>query len=77
MIELAQETKSEMTPIVSIKVIGIGGAGGNKVNSIVESGNESVHFIVATTDAQVLNISKEEEKIQLDVKSTKGLRTGS
>ena len=77
MIELAQETKSKMTPIVSIKVIGIGGAGGNTVNSIVESGNDSVHCIVANTDAQALNLSKAEEKIQLGVKSTKGLGTGS
>jgi len=77
MIELEQETQSEMTPIVSIKVIGIGGAGGNTVNSIIESDNNSVHCIVVNTDAQALNLSKAEDKVQLGVKSTKGLGTGS
>jgi len=77
MIELEQETKAEGTPVVSIKVIGIGGGGGNTVNSIIESGNQSVRCVAANTDAQALSLSKAEEKIQLGVKSTKGLGTGS
>ncbi len=77
MIELEQETRAEGAPVVSIKVIGIGGAGGNTVDSIIESGNDSVECIVANTDAQALSLSRAEQKIQLGVKSTKGLGTGS
>lgn len=77
MIELEQDTHDTGTPVVSIKVVGIGGAGGNTVNSIIESGNQSVECIVANTDAQALNLSKAEQKVQLGIKSTKGLGTGS
>ncbi|MCK5632149.1 cell division protein FtsZ [bacterium] len=77
MIELEQEPQKKGTPVVSIKVIGIGGAGGNTVNSIIESGNKNVECIVANTDAQALHLSQAEHKIQLGVKSTKGLGTGA
>ena len=62
----------------SIKVIGVGGAGGNTVNSMIENGlNSEIEFIVANTDAQSLALSKAKHKIQLGVKSTKGLGTGA
>jgi len=77
MIELEAEKREQGAPVVSIKVIGVGGAGGNTVNSIIESGNENVQCIVANTDAQALSLSKAEQKLQLGVKSTKGLGTGS
>lgn len=77
MIELEQESLGTDTPMVSIKVIGIGGAGGNTVNSIIESGNHEVECVVANTDAQALNQSRAVHRIQLGVKSTKGLGTGS
>jgi len=77
MIELECEKRELGAPVVSIKVIGVGGAGGNTVNSIIESGNENVQCVVANTDAQALSLSRAEEKIQLGVKSTKGLGTGS
>lgn len=77
MIELEQETRVEGAPVVSIKVIGIGGAGGNTVNSIIESGNQNVECIVANTDAQALSLSRAEQRVQLGIKSTKGLGTGS
>lgn len=62
----------------SIKVVGVGGAGGNTVNSMIEKGlNSEIEFIVANTDAQSLALSKAAHKVQLGVKSTKGLGTGA
>jgi len=64
--------------IATIKVIGVGGAGGNTINSMIETGGyDSIEFIVANTDAQALRISKAAHKIQLGVKSTKGLGSGA
>ncbi len=61
-----------------LKVIGVGGAGGNAVNSMIESADvDSVSFIIANTDAQALEQSPVEEKIQLGAKITKGLGAGS
>jgi len=82
MIEFEQEPTA-VTPAkepqcgVSIKVIGVGGAGGNTVNSIIESGYRATEFIVANADAQALEISKAKTKVQIGVKSTKGLGTGA
>jgi len=72
-----EEKKVTTTPIVSIKVIGVGGAGGNTINSIIESGQTGIDFVVANTDAQALDLSKAEQKIQLGIKSTRGLGTGA
>ncbi len=76
MIEFEPETLNK-TSIVSIKVIGIGGAGGNTVNSIIESGCQGIEFITANTDAQALELSRASAKIQIGIKSTKGLGTGA
>ena len=48
-----------------IKVIGVGGAGGNAVNRMIEEGVTGVEFIVANTDVQALELMKAETKIQL------------
>jgi cell division protein FtsZ len=61
----------------SIKVIGVGGAGGNAVNRMMESGLTGVEFIVANTDAQVLVQSRCPRKIQLGTAITKGLGSGA
>ncbi|HKQ18898.1 MAG TPA: cell division protein FtsZ [Candidatus Eisenbacteria bacterium] len=61
----------------SIKVIGIGGAGGNAVNRMIESGLSGVEFIAANTDAQVLNQSRCPRKLQLGMAITKGLGSGA
>lgn len=61
----------------NIKVMGIGGAGGNAVNNMIESNLTGVQFIVANTDVQALNISKADHKIQLGVELTKGLGAGA
>ncbi len=60
-----------------IAVIGVGGAGGNAVNNMIESQLEGVEFIVANTDAQALGLSKSVRRIQLGAKTTQGLGAGS
>lgn len=72
-----EEEKKELIPMASIKVLGVGGGGGNTVNSLIESGYEGIECIVANTDAQALELSKAGEKVQIGVKSTKGLGTGA
>lgn len=58
---------------VQIKVIGLGGAGNNAINRMIESGLTGVEFIAANTDAQVLATSLAEVRIQLGDKLTRGL----
>ena len=71
-------TAEEQTTIVpSIKVIGVGGAGGNTVNSLVDSGCQGIYCIAANTDAQALELSHAQHKVQLGIKTTKGLGTGA
>jgi cell division protein FtsZ len=74
MIALKEE---EAKQIVSIKVIGVGGAGGNAVKRIIDSGIHQIDCIVVNTDAQALDVSTVPTKIQIGVKSAKGLGTGA
>ena len=60
-----------------IKVIGVGGAGGNAVNNMISAGLKGVQFIVANTDAQALSNSKADTKIQLGPQLTQGLGAGA
>ena len=60
-----------------IKVIGVGGGGGNAVNRMISEKVQGVDFIVANTDLQALNASQAPTKIQLGPKLTKGLGAGS
>ncbi len=60
-----------------IKVIGVGGAGGNAINNMIESKLQGVKFIAANTDAQALEISRAPIKIQLGEKLTEGLGAGA
>jgi cell division protein FtsZ len=60
-----------------IKLIGVGGAGGNMVNSIIKSGYLNIQCLVANTDLQALAQSDADVKIQIGIKSTKGLGTGA
>ncbi|CCG39637.1 cell division protein FtsZ [Magnetospirillum molischianum] len=60
-----------------ITVIGVGGAGGNAVNNMIQSRLEGVEFIVANTDAQSLGQSRTERRIQLGTQVTQGLGAGS
>ncbi len=60
-----------------IKVIGVGGAGGNAINNMITSNLQGVQFIAANTDAQALEISKASHRIQLGEKLTEGLGAGA
>lgn len=75
MIDFACDEQTAVMP--SIKVIGVGGAGGNTINSLVESGCQNIHCIAANTDSQSLEQSRADETIQLGVKATKGLGAGA
>ncbi len=67
----------EMDQLAKIKVIGLGGGGGNAINRMVESGVKGVEFIAANTDLQVLNSSKADVKIQIGGTLTDGLGAGA
>ncbi|MGR3636165.1 MAG: cell division protein FtsZ [Shimia sp.] len=60
-----------------ITVFGVGGAGGNAVNNMIEKELEGVEFVVANTDAQALQQSDAEKRVQLGVKVTEGLGAGA
>ena len=60
-----------------IRVIGIGGGGGNAIETMIQEGVRGVKFIAVNTDAQALSSSSAETKIQLGAKLTKGLGAGA
>ncbi len=60
-----------------ITVFGVGGAGGNAVNNMIEQALDGVEFVVANTDAQALQQSRSDAKIQMGVKVTEGLGAGA
>ncbi|WP_425388158.1 cell division protein FtsZ [Ectobacillus panaciterrae] len=61
----------------TIKVIGVGGGGNNAVNRMIEDGVQGVEFIVVNTDAQALNHSKAETRMQIGASLTRGLGAGA
>ena len=65
------------TNFAAIKVIGVGGAGTNAVNRMVDSGLQGVDFIAINTDKQALTLSKAATKVQIGEKLTKGLGAGA
>ena len=67
---------TENANFTKIKVIGVGGGGGNAVNRMVAYGLEGAEFIVVNTDKQALYLSNTPEKIQIGEKLTKGLGSG-
>ncbi len=69
------KSQSDLRP--SILVVGVGGAGGNAVNNMIRSNLEGVDFVVCNTDAQALNQSLSERKIQMGLGTTEGLGAGS
>lgn len=78
MIELAKEEKDKNhIPVATIKVVGVGGAGGNAINAMSESDYKGVDFIAINTDAQALTLSKAHVTLQIGQKSTKGLGAGA
>ena len=71
------EMSTEYDLVTQIKVVGVGGGGGNAVNRMVESGVQGVEFIAVNTDKQVLLSSKATTKIQIGEKATCGQGAGS
>jgi len=66
----------EHSEVASIKVVGVGGAGGNAVNRMVDSNLQGVEFIAVNTDAQALDFSKAHKKVQIGTRLTCGLGSG-
>jgi len=60
-----------------ILVLGVGGAGGNAINEMIDSGVEGVEFVAVNTDAQDLKTSKAQTRIQIGINVTKGLGAGA
>lgn len=77
MISFDVEQSMYMHPVARIKVIGVGGAGGNSINSIIAASCENIECIAINTDAQALSLSKAPFQVQIGTKSTKGLGTGA
>ena len=74
-IDFIRPEVDELRPRIS--VIGVGGAGGNAIANMIKSDVQGVDFIVANTDAQALNASSTDRRIQLGLKITQGLGAGS
>ncbi|MBP2240043.1 cell division protein FtsZ [Cytobacillus eiseniae] len=71
------EFDTNLDSLATIKVIGVGGGGNNAVNRMIEHGVQGVEFIAVNTDAQALNLSKAEVKMQIGGKLTRGLGAGA
>lgn len=74
-LNLSVPSVTELKPKIS--VIGVGGAGGNAVNNMIDSQLDGVEFLVANTDAQAVSLSLAQKKIQLGTTVTQGLGAGS
>ena len=70
-------TELQYEQVAKIKVFGVGGAGCNAINRMVEEGVQGVEFYVANTDLQVLNVSPVKNKLALGKETTKGLGAGA
>ena len=75
--EIRIQYQDEIPRGARIKVIGVGGGGGNAVNRMIAAKVEGVEFIVANTDVQALQLSQAPVKLQLGVKLTSGLGAGA
>ena len=74
-IDFIRPEVDELRPRIS--VIGVGGAGGNAIANMIRSDVQGVQFLVANTDAQALNASQADQRLQLGLKITQGLGAGS
>ena len=71
------ENQEMQAGTATIKVVGVGGGGGNVINRMIESGLRGVEFITVNTDRQALGLSKANKKIQIGDKLTRGLGAGA
>ena len=74
---MAFEVSNELDDVVQIKVVGVGGGGGNAVNRMVAAGVRGVEFIAINTDKAALYLSKATQKIQIGTKATNGMGAGA
>jgi cell division protein FtsZ len=74
-LNLTNHDQADLKP--RITVFGVGGAGGNAVNNMIEKELDGVEFVVANTDAQALQQSRSEARIQMGIKVTEGLGAGA
>lgn len=73
----SMEVTPDMHPVARIKVVGVGGAGNNAINRMIEAGVEGVEFVAVNTDAQVLFDSQADVKINIGKGTTRGLGAGA
>jgi cell division protein FtsZ len=66
----------DVDELARLKVVGVGGAGGNAVNRMIDAGLAGVEFLAVNTDVQVLDLSKAQRRIQIGNRLTKGLGSG-
>ena len=74
---IVDDIDTSLAGSAKIKVIGVGGGGGNAVKNMIDSGLQGVHFVCANTDLQALNKNTAPLKVQLGEKLTKGLGAGA
>lgn len=74
---MAFEVSNELEDVVQIKVVGVGGGGGNAINRMVDAGVRGVEFIAINTDKAALYLSKATQKIQIGSKATNGMGAGA
>ena len=74
---MAFEVSNELDNVVQIKVVGVGGGGGNAVNRMVDAGVRGVEFIAINTDKAALYLSKANQKIQIGTKAAGGMGAGA
>ena len=72
-----QMMSNNFSGIAKIKVVGVGGAGNNAVDRLIESGLRSAEYIVVNTDSQAIHRSRSSKRIQIGAKLTKGLGAGA
>lgn len=76
-VQTGAENGNNLSGIAKIKVVGVGGAGNNAVDRLIESGLQSAEYVVVNTDNQALARSRAHKRIQIGVQLTKGLGAGA
>ncbi|MBE6767151.1 MAG: cell division protein FtsZ [Clostridia bacterium] len=74
---MSLEVSNELSNVVKIKVVGVGGGGGNAINRMVDAGVRGVEFVAINTDKAALYLSKANQKIQIGEKSAGGMGAGA
>lgn len=75
--DVAREQAQDITPVVNVKVFGVGGGGGNAINTMVKKGFQNVEFIAVNTDVASLSKSSAHKTIQIGKKLTSGRGAGA